>query len=439
MLNIVGFSTLALSLIFTHQATTSTLPTRSQPKEYPINNFRASFGSTPTPFVIDVDPTFIAATRIKASFTRYTSDIDQPEWLDGPPKHSISTIRDFWVEKYDWFAVQQTINQELAQFTTTVYADANYTSPIPLHFVHHRSPRSDAIPLLFIHGWPGSFLEVGKIIKNLTNPANSTLPAFHVVAPSLPGFGFSPAPKKPGLGLREVGQALNNLMTKQLNYPKYVIQGGDFGGFTLRYMAGDFPDTIVSVLSNFFIVPPNATDSERFAAGTTTPEENVHIKALIDFETNYAGYRNIQQTRPLQLAVAMTDSPVGFAAWIYDFMYLHVDDYPWTPEEIITWAMMYYIQGPYGGFSMYKELAKVGTWLNQGFRFVSQPLGVSTFPKDGYKTPASWLQRHGNLSFESDNNKGGHFAAYEVPNLLINDMRKFWGNNSLSNIDKVRG
>lgn len=358
------FQALPLQLLFwiaTATAVTSTAISSytSNATNYGDLNFKATFGTNPQPFKIQVDPEFVRITKLKASLTRYTTDLNQPDFADGPPRHNITTIRNYWVDEYDWHSTEQEINQNLTQYTTTVYADANYTYPIPLHFVHHRSPRADAIPLLFIHGWPGSFLEVGKIINDLTNPPNDSLPAFHVVAPSLPGFGFSPAPAYPGLGLREAGQAFKNLMTKQLNYPKFVVQGGDFGGFTLRYMAGDFPNIVVSALSNFFIIAPNATDLARYEAGTTTEEENLNIEDLTVFENSYAGYRDIQQTRPLQLAVAMTDSPVGFAAWIYDFMFLHVDGYPWTPKEIITWAMMYYIQGPYSGLAMYKELAKV--------------------------------------------------------------------------------
>ncbi|KAH7308303.1 Alpha/Beta hydrolase protein [Rhexocercosporidium sp. MPI-PUGE-AT-0058] len=398
-------------------------------------NFKANFGPTPQPFTIQVDLNFIKLTKLKASLTRYTKDIEQVDWLDGPPRHNITTIRDYWVNDYDWGSVEKEINRNLTQFTTTVYAGKNYSYPIPLHFVHHLSPRADAIPLLFLHGWPGSFLEVSKIITSLTHPPNTSTPAFHVVAPSLPGYGFSPAPKHPGLGLREAGQAFNNLMTQQLNYSKYVVQGGDFGGFTLRYMAAEFSGNVISALSNFFPIPPNSTDAARYAAKTTTEEENTHIAMLGNFETNYAGYRNIQQTRPLQLAVAMTDSPVGFVAWIYDFMYNHVDGYAWTPEEVVTWAMMYWIQGPYGGFSMYKEIAKVGTWLNEGFDYVPVPLGVSSFAKDGFKTPVSWLEREANLSVQFVHDRGGHFAAYEVPELLVDDMRAFWGNNTISNID----
>ncbi|APA06073.1 hypothetical protein sscle_01g008430 [Sclerotinia sclerotiorum 1980 UF-70] len=402
-------------------------------------NFKATFGPSPQPFKISVDPEFIEQTTLKASLTRYTTDINQPDFTDGPPRHNITTIRDYWVNNYSWLSIQDQINKNFSQYTTTVYADGNYTYPIPLHFVHHKSPRPDAIPLLFIHGWPGSFLEVSKMINHLTNPSNTSIPAFHVVAPSLPGYGFSPAPQYPGLGLRETGQAFNNLMNQQLGYSKYVIQGGDFGAFTLRYMAGQFPSSVVSSLSNFFIVPPNSTDLERYAKGTTSEEENLNIGRLDMYNNYYAGYRDIQQTRPEQLAIAMTDSPVGFAAWIYDFMFMHVDGYVWTLEEIITWTMMYYIPGPYAGMRMYKELAKAGTWLNEGFLRIGNPVGVIGFPQDlGYKTPTSWLQRWANVTYEVNHSRGGHFAAHEVPDLLLENIRTFWGDSSLSNVDQFK-
>jgi hypothetical protein len=214
--------------------------------------FKANFGNSPQPFSIDVDPGFIEQTRLKASLTRFTTDVIQPDFTDGPPIENITAIRNHWTNTYDWAAVQDTINDHLKQFTTTVYVTGNQTNfshPIQLHFVHHRSPREDAIPLLFIHGWPGSFLEVDRIIDGLTNPSNISATAFHVVAPSLPGFGFSPAPRFPGIGLKESGLAFNELM-HQLGYDKYFIQGGGLGSHTLRYMAVDNPQTVRAIHTN---------------------------------------------------------------------------------------------------------------------------------------------------------------------------------------------
>ena len=245
------------------------------------------------------------------------------------------------------------------QFTTTVSVGSktNYTLPVPLHFVHHTSNRSDAIPLLFIHGWPGSFLEVGNIIDGLTNPPNYSVPAFHVV-PSIPGFGFSPPPKEPGFDTHAAGEAFNNLML-QLGYSKYVIQGGDFGGVILRFQAGDHPDSVVSLHSNFWVVAPNKTDYERLHAGETTEDETYYMHALEYFDSQLSGFRLIQQKRPLQLAIAMTDSPLGLAMWLYDVMHSAVESKIWTPKEVLTWTMMYWVLGPYGSFHFYVEAQKV--------------------------------------------------------------------------------
>lgn len=242
------------------------------------------------------------------------------------------------------------------QFTTTITLDPNpnFTDPVPLHFVHHRSNRTDAIPLLFVHGWPGSFMEVDKILDGLLNPPDQSSPAFHVVAPSIPGFAFSPAPKKPGFALREAGNVFNSLM-KQLNYHKYVVQGGDFGAAIIHIMAGDYPSSVVSVLSNFWLIAPNATDLLRYQQGLTSADENTTIRNWDTYSTQFSGYRLEMETQPLQVAIALSDSPMGNAMWIYNLMFLFADHYSWTPEEIITWSMMYYIQGPYGGARLYKE------------------------------------------------------------------------------------
>ena len=200
-------------------------------------------------------------------------------------------------------------------------------------------------------------MEVNNILNGLLNPPNASSPAFHVVAPSIPGFAFSPATRKPGFALHEAGNAFHALM-QQLNYTRYVVQGGDFGGMILRLMAGDYPSSVVSVLCNFWIVPPNTTDLLRYQQGLTTADENATIESLDVYTTQLSGYRLEQETQPLQIAIVATDSPVGNAMWIYNLMVHAVDRYVWTPEEIITWSMMYYIQGPYGGMRFYKEILK---------------------------------------------------------------------------------
>jgi pimeloyl-ACP methyl ester carboxylesterase len=324
------------------------------------------------------------------------------------------------------------------QFTTVVEPVINNaTYPVPLHFVHHRSNRSDAIPLLFIHGWPGSFLEVGHIIGNLTNPPNASVPAFHVVAPSIPGFGFSPAPQSPGFGPADAAHAFNELM-QQLGYSKYVIQGGDFGGVTLRYQAHLFPQQVISALSNFWIIQPGDNDMQVFAEGKATPDEVAYINIIEIYINQWSGYRLIQSTEPLTIAYGITDSPLANALWIYSVMAKVVDPAltSWTPEEIITWSMMYYIQGPYGGMRFYKEVQNDGGFATLNFGVLPQvevPVAISQFPYDlTYRMPLDWAQRGGNVLKRTVHSHGGHFAAYEVPELLINDIWSWFGDKELS-------
>jgi len=324
-------------------------------------NFKAIFNEAVTPFTISVNTDFLELTKLKVSLTRFAEDQDQPDFTDGPPRQHTAAIAKYWAESYDWRKVEADINSNLQQFTTIVstVSTTNYTDPIPLHFVHHRSTRPDAIPLLFVHGWPGSFLEVKNIIGPLTNPPNASQPAFHVVAPSIPGYGFSPSPHKPGFGYRQAGATFHTLMQK-LGYDKYVFQGGDAGDFICRYAAVDFPDSVVSGLSNFWVIPPNESDLERYRKKQTSEDENYVIDLLATFTTKYWAYGHLHQTRPLRLAIAMTDSPIGLAMWIYDSVVAGVPDPSiWTPQLLITWTMMHWICGPYGAFGLYKNGALV--------------------------------------------------------------------------------
>lgn len=323
-------------------------------------NFNATFGLSPQPMTISVDQDFIKETKLKASLFRAPIAIDQSSFTEGVSIQNLTDIRDYWTHRYNWSTIEAELNANFSHFTTTVGplpSTYNYTRPIPLHFVHHRSPRQDAIPLLFIHGWPGSFLEVSKLLEPLTNPRDNA-PAFHVVAPSIPGFAFSPAPTAPGLGLIEVGAAFHQLMG-QLGYTRYVIQGGDFGSHTARYMSTLFPESVTSILCNLYGVFPNATDLARQAQGETTPEESAYIDFIEQSEPLENAFWGVEKTIPLQMAILLGDSPVGNVAWPYFGVKAFSPGYQWAIEELITWSMMLYIQGTYGNTRIYAELEKV--------------------------------------------------------------------------------
>jgi hypothetical protein len=332
-------------------------------------HFVAAFTEEIQPFIINVDEDFLRQTRLKVSLTRLveTELADQDVFVDGPPGTFAKQVKKYWETTYDWRKVESALNQQFRQFTTTVRTGPKsfLADPVPLHFVHHKPERSDAIPLLFIHGWPGSFLEAENIIHQLTDPPAGCSPAFHVVVPSIPGYGFSPSPRRPGMGYREVGHCFHALMTK-LGYSMYVIQGGDAGDFILRYQASDYPENVISALSNFWIIPPNDKDKDRYHKGESTSDERHIIELLGKFETQFWAYGHLHQTRPLRLAWGLTDSPLGLAMWIYDSVAgVVVDPIVWTPERLITWTMMHWIPGPYAAFSLYKHGSKVGWFSKQ--------------------------------------------------------------------------
>jgi pimeloyl-ACP methyl ester carboxylesterase len=326
-------------------------------------NFIATFSDEIIGLKISVKEEFLKLTKLKISLTRFTEDQDEHDPSDGPSSHDAMRIAKYWVDQYSWQEVEAKMNSRFEHFTTVLHIEQNkdysYPSPVPLHFVHHRSPRADAIPLLFVHGWPGSFIEVENLLDPLTNPPDASLPAFHVIAPSIPGYGFSPPPRKPGFGYQQAGAAFYELMIK-LGYKKFIFQGGDAGDFINRYLATDFPESVVSGLSNFWVIPPIESDLQRYSKGETSEDETYVIKAYQRFISDQWSYGQIQQTQPLRLAIGLTDSPVGLAMWIYAALRSSVADPDiWTPELIISWTMMHWINGPYGAFGLYKNGATV--------------------------------------------------------------------------------
>lgn len=420
-------------------------------------NFNFTPSDTPLPFKVDVDPDFIAMTRLKASLYRPSRDIAQPDWTDGPPAHNLSNVQQYWVQNYSWFDVQSDINNKYTQFTTTVSGGPNFTEPVHVHFAHQKSNRSDAIPLLLLHGWASSFLEWDAVIGSLASPLNASLPSFHAVAPDLPGFGFSPAVTVPGFGSREAGIVMNNVM-KQLGYDKYAIYTTDLGAFTGNWMVSDFADSITSRLTDFFFVTPNATDLQRHAANETTVEENTFLDRINTFATMDEGYIGIQTTKPLALVEGLNDSPIGFLAWMWNLHHSVSGAYEYAAQELITDAMVLYIPGLFGNIRAYKEWWAEGALNQTAYPSSKVPTGVTHWPSGPLKIndpfsyavstvqayihsvakltclmqPVSWIQRTANLTFFRKHDYGGHFPAVVNPQQWLDDAWAFFGDPSVS-------
>lgn len=387
--------------------------------------------SQPKPYTINVDPAFIEETRLKASKFRETAPIEAPAWFDGPPTSEINAIAKYWAEDYDWTKVQDGINKNFSHFYTTLPSPGgSYGSneSLDLHFIHQRSPRADAIPILFLHGWPSTSLEWEKIITPLANPEDDSQPAFHVVAPDLPGYGFSPAPKAPGLGAAEHATLFASLM-QQLGYEKYILYSTDLGTVVAISFVVDYAPRIINHITDFYITFPSDADNARYAANETTPEESAYISSINAFLANHSAYSAIHSTLPLSLAYALNDSPVGFLAWRYQLAFT-VSDEPYTPEQLITDALLLYIPGVYGNIRSYKELFGLDNFEPKvPFTVPTTVLqfgGISHYPelKDFNYVPRSWVERSADVKFFRRHEQGGHFPALSRPEWVIGDIRE---------------
>ncbi|KAL1688669.1 Alpha/Beta hydrolase protein [Schizophyllum commune] len=402
---------------------------------------------TTSPFKIAVTDEKLALLREKLELVTSPDELEAAGSNYGAPLTLVNRLSERWRNNYDWRAQETAINAELPQFTTDLQVEGH--GSLNIHFAHRRSEVDSAIPLLFVHGWPGSFLEARKIIPLLV-AASEEYPSFDVVAVSLPGYGFSEAPKKRGFGLPEYAEICHKLMSL-LGYSQYVVQGGDWGMSVARVLASKYGSSSVKAWhTNFPLYVPIALaysttivsmssghPDDSTAIELCPPEEQEAWKQTSEFREQEMGYAILQGTKPQTIAYALTDSPVGLLAWIAEKLLAWTDQYPWTDDEILTWVSLYWLSraGPASTFRTYYE-AMQRPGLGSVFNLVSIeptiPLGLSFFPRELSRFPKAWTRKMGNVVFEADHDKGGHFAAYEVPELLVDDLRRMFGKGGVA-------
>lgn len=318
-------------------------------------------GQVPQPFELALTPEFIQQTRVRAQNYKPSLDLNNgsdSDWSDGPPTKAMSSLAKYWAEDFDWFEVQQKMNSDFHHYTVTIPKTSRYDAELPLHFVHERSTDENAVPLLLLHGWPSTHYEWAKVIKPLTSPENASIKSFHTVVPDLPGFGFSPSPPMPGLGPREMAVVFDKLMAI-LGYKRYGIATTDLGWQVGMWMVEDVGENIIGHMTDFFIPQPNSDDFDRLKRNETTSQEAQYLQSLQAYMNGHAAYASIQAQAPLTLALAMSDSPVGYAGWIWHLMHTVSDGYAYSYEEVITSTMLLWVQGTYGNLRTYKEFYKV--------------------------------------------------------------------------------
>ncbi|KAK4041613.1 Alpha/Beta hydrolase protein [Parachaetomium inaequale] len=386
------------------------------------------------PFKIEVPNTELEKLKTKLSLATYPEEVsfsDDPKY--GTPLSDIKGLVAYWKDGYDWRKHEARLNQ-LPHFTTTV--DVDGFGKLGIHFLHQKSSRPDAIPLLFCHGWPGGFWEPIKMLALLAEPADAAQPAFHVVVPSLPNFGFSEGVKKPDFGLRQYAETIHKLML-QLNYTKYVSQGGDWGLAITRLLALDYPSHLLASHINFVrAFPPTPLRHPLLYLQSlfhrATPSERAGLARSRAFWRDGAGYNIQQGTRPHTLGFALADSPVALLAWLYEKLRDWTDkNYAWTDDEVLTWASCHAFSraGAAASVRIYYEAyhgsraehERTRRWIG-GVR-----LGFSIFPGDIEVPPALWGRTMGPVVFERVHREGGHFAAWERPEALVGDLRDMFG------------
>ncbi|XXG96641.1 pre-mRNA-splicing factor cwc22 [Hypoxylon texense] len=394
------------------------------------------------PYKIAVSDAALERLRAKLALATFPKETDfSDDWRYGAPLTDIKRLVGAWRETYDWRRAEADLNARLPQFTTTVSVDGH--EDLKIHFVHKRSESPDAIPLLFCHGWPGSFLEVSKVLPLLTATSKDGEPSFHVVAPSLPNYGFSQGTSKPGFRLAQYAEVCHKLMLR-LGYARYTTQGGDWGYFITRAMGRAYPSHVLGSHMNLILTSPpsplrNPLLVLQHLLGWYTADEKAGLERSRWFQAEGSGYNRLQGTKPHTPGFALADSPVALLAWIYEKLREWTDAYPWTDEEVLTWISIYAFSdaGPDASVRIYyenlhpaddkdKDKQKAGGGLLQYNGAV--PLGLSYFPKDVISLPGSWGRALlGPVAYERRHGRGGHFAAYEVPELLAADVRKTFG------------
>ncbi|OTA60458.1 alpha/beta-hydrolase [Hypoxylon sp. EC38] len=349
----------------------------------------------------------------------------------GAPLDDIKRLARTWQDKYDWRRIEAELNEKLPQFSTTIGVEGH--EDLKIHFVHKKGDKPGAIPLLFCHGWPGSFLEVTKILPLLTSGTEDDEPVFHVVAPSLPNFGFSQRTSKPGFGLAQYAEVCHKLMLR-LGYEKYATQGGDWGFMITRAMGLQYPSHVIASHVNLILAkPPNPLRSPllilQYVLGWYSAHEKAGLKRTSWYNDEGNGYRQIQTTKPHTPGFALADSPVALLAWVYEKLKDWTDEYDWTDDEVLTWVSIYQFSEAGADASLriyYETFHKTGGGeeMTQLLEWNGKvPLGLSYFPRDLVVLPSSWGRTLGPVVFEKRHEEGGHFASFEKPEALVRDIR----------------
>ncbi len=378
-----------------------------------------------TPFRVEIPQSALDDLRNRLGNTRLPDEIPGVSWEYGTERAYLEELLAYWQTEFDWRRQEARINS-FDQFQTLM-------DGVELHFIHQRSDTPEAMPLLLVHGWPGSISEFLGIIRPLTAPAahgGEARDAFHVVAPSLPGFGFSGIPQAPGYNPERMAHMFAALMAR-LGYESYAVAGGDWGAIINRHLANHYPERLIGLHSNMVIAPPPEDEEQR---GRADAEELALTQARAAYMRNETGYQAIQGTKPQTLGYGLTDSPAGLAAWIVEKFHGWSDlpqgtegdlDATFSKDDLLTNISIYWFTGTITSSTrIYYE--NRNTPANKPIAYIDVPTGAAIFPAEIYLAPRAWVEAAYDLRHWRMMPRGGHFAALEQPELYLGDLREFF-------------
>lgn len=364
-------------------------------------------------FRVDIPQAELAELRERLARTRWPDELPGAGWSYGVPVSRVRELAEYWRTGYDWRAHEARLNA-FPQFTTAIDGQN-------IHFLHVRSPEPSAMPLILSHGWPSTVSDFLEILGPLSDPrghGGDPADAFHVVVPSLPGYGFSGPTCSPGWDVSRIARAWAELMSR-LGYSRYGAQGGDWGGRISPELAR-VSSQVVGVHANAFVALPSGDPAE--LEGLTAAEQD-RLGGLSRWRDERSGYAQIQSTRPQTLAYALADSPAGQLGWYTEWF----DDYGENVgsidrDAILTNVTVYWLTGTAGSAArLYREAA--ASWGRPASRS-KVPLGIAVFPGDS--TVRRLAERDNEVVHWSEFDRGGHFASLQAPDLLVRDVRDFF-------------
>jgi pimeloyl-ACP methyl ester carboxylesterase len=380
------------------------------------------------PFRIEVAEPVLDDLRRRLRATRWPEDAPVGAWVQGTDLTYLRELCDYWRDGFDWRRIERELNA-LAQYTTSIDGQR-------IHFVHVESPHPGALPLVIHHGWPGTFAEFAKVVGPLVDPVahgGAAADAFHVVCPSLPGFGFSDRPREQGWTPHRIAGAASELM-QRLGYERYGAQGGDWGAMVTSQLGLVDPARVAGIHLNM-VIAPAPRDGDPMAG--LTEQERALVAGMRSRGREEMGYQQIQSTRPQTFSVGLNDSPSGLAAWIVEKYRAWGDcelpdgtrdvERRFTKDELLTCVTIYWVTQTIASANrLYAETRRVGAGASVPTSRVRVPMGYARFPADGFTPPRAWVERLYDVQRWTEMPEGGHFPALEVPDLLVADIRAFF-------------